>query len=188
MSRSVFAGLNVRRHSKVATMAAGAALALLVVMQGVGTASAVSQTSIGSGWECSKGHACLWKNSHKEMNTSEKLTITLGDNDVPDMEEPTSLGRNGVVRSTTFDFHDNISQGWNLTAWDLCMIDTQPLGNGEYQNWGAIVVIPANGGEFWAGYKQPYNDAFDTYTTARPGQCPSHVRFKGENSFIIESN
>jgi hypothetical protein len=161
---------------------------VLAVTQGLGSASAVSRTSTGNDRECSKGTACLWNNSPRPENSSEKLIITLGDNEVPDMEAPTPLGRKGVVRSTTSAFHDNISQGVNWMAWDLCLIDTQPLGNGEYQNWGAIVVVPAGGGQFWAGYKQEYNDKVDTYTTARPGQCPSNVRFKGENSYIIESS
>lgn len=189
MSNNAFAGLTMRRRSKVGvTAAAVAALAALAVTQGVGDASAVSQTSTGSGWECSKGTACLWNNSPKPGNTPEKLIITLGDKEVPDMELANPLGKKGVTRSTTAAFHDNISQGVNHMAWDLCMIDTQSIGSGEYQSYGAIVVIPAGGGQFWAGYKQAYNDQFDTYTTARPGQCPSYVRFKGENSSIIESS
>jgi hypothetical protein len=189
MFDKVNTGHGVRRHSKVClTAAAVAALAVLAVTQTVGSAAAVSQTGTGQDWECETGTACLWKNSRREGNTSEKLIINPGNSEFPDMEEPTPLGRKGVVRSTTRAFHDNISLGLNLMSWDLCMIDTQPLDDGEYQNWGAIVVIPASGGEFWAGHKQPYNDAFDTYTTARPGQCPSYVRFKGENSYIIESS
>ncbi|HEY6797323.1 MAG TPA: hypothetical protein VI248_21825 [Kineosporiaceae bacterium] len=188
MSNKVFARLNVRRHPKASvTAVVVAALGLLTAIQGVGSASATSHTSSGNGWECSQGTACLWNNSHRGKNTSEKLIITPGSADIPDMEEPTPLGK-GVVHSTTAAFHDSISLGQNLMAWDLCMIDTEPLANGEYQNFGAIVVIPADGGQFWAGYKKEYNDTFDTYTTARPGECPSNVRFKGENSYIIESS
>jgi hypothetical protein len=180
MSNSIFAGLMARRNLKVgATTASVAVLALLAVMQGIGGASAASETETGKGWDCAQGTACLWNNVHKDGNSSEKLIIT--PDKIPDMET-------GTVRSTTPGFHDNISEGLNLSPFDLCMIDTEPLDNGEYRSWGAIVVISAEGGDFLAGHEQQYSDTFDTYTTARPGECPSYVRFKGADSSIIESS
>jgi len=186
VSRNRLARPGIRRRFSVGVIGASvAAVALLALTQGVGGASAASRTTTGDGWVCPGGRACLWNDVHRDGNSAFHLVIT--PDKVPDMELSQPGGGKGYVGSTTSAFHDSISQVLNLSPYDLCLIDTQGLGNGQYQSWGTILAVPAHGGTFTMGRNNPFNDRIDTYTTARPGMCPSYVRFNGTNSAILES-
>jgi hypothetical protein len=183
----VFKNLIVRRDAKVAAAAAVVMVGIvLLATQTAGRAAAVTVAEKDWGWECEQGTACLWNNAKNPGYTAERLVIRPSAAVwTPDLESSTNH-RLGIVRSTTAAFHDNISQGVNRLPFDLCLIDTQSTGNGEYESNGPVFSVPAKSGHFEFAYKGVYNDSFDTYTTARPGDCPSYIRFRGADSHVLE--
>jgi hypothetical protein len=189
----MFRSLMARRDAKVASAAAAVAGVVLLAAQTSGDASASTRTQATSADKCQQqpASACLWLHG-KDLGPKDALIIRMNPNGLPDLEEKTPNGL-GLVRGMSSRFTDNISVGYNGLPVALCLFSTTEVreeGRGnkvavkdERQSEGVIFPVEPEEGFAQLG---EYNDTFDWYTTAKPGGCPSYIRFKPSNGYVLD--
>jgi len=186
------------RAAAAATAVTAAGAVVLLATVSMGTAAAGTDATAADYREaCNSGEACLWINATDDPNPvkaadQRALVITPGSG--PDLDDVTDWGR-GKVHGVTAEFTDNISNGWNLLPYDLCLMDTRDGSDSTYSQDGtklnnlrtsSWIMVLRSGKSF--SQLADWNDKIDYYTTAQPGKCPrGGVVFSSDTQEIVDS-
>jgi hypothetical protein len=187
------------RSRIVATVTAVVSIMVLLATQNMGTAAAGTETGKNDYLlDCQDGtnRACLWINANDDPDPAkraDKRALIIKEGSVPDLDDPTPYNR-GKVHGMTAEFTDNISNGWNLLTYDLCLMDTADykdkdnkygIESGVPLRYSKFVFVAKIGKSF--SQLGDWNDTFDYYTTARDGDCPrGGFIFRSDTQEIID--
>ncbi|HEY6798209.1 MAG TPA: hypothetical protein VI248_26315 [Kineosporiaceae bacterium] len=145
----------------------------LTLLQNAAPASAQTILRATVSEQCPPRVACLWVDGKGGSGLMAMITSPQGK---PDM-------RDNRMRGLTAQFTDDISVGHNGLPFDLCLYDSQNIAGSQWATMRDLVV--PSGTDF--AQLDDYNDIFDHYTTADPGQCPHHVLFDSITGYIYSS-
>ena len=180
------------RPRLITAAAIAGAVAAVMVAQTTQTASADTGANKATYLtNCPAQEACLWVNAPNDSDPAKAadrraLVVTAGNG--PDLSDPTRYDL-GKVHGMGWEFTDDVTTGWNLLPYSLCLLDTEPYDDstGQFGTKAPLrhatrVLAVAAGHDFHD--LGDLNDSFDYYTTG--DYCPSNVIFRADTQDIVD--